>query len=551
MKRLSNGEIAANLLALAQHLKVRGENKFKIKAYRKAAQTIESLGESIDEAVRAEQNLTVYPGIGNAISGVIRDLVLTGSIPQLRALQSEAPPQIIEIAQYPRLDPSRVIRVYKKLGIASIEELKQKLAEGEVAAKLGVRMDQHVRQALSESRDMLLYHAEKHVPGVQSFLINQCGVCRAEPTGAYRRRVEVVDEISFLILTENFPAASEQISRYGGGQTEVVSATDTERVWRLSSGIKLRIKTSTPDRWGSDLVLSTGSAAHLSQLKTRGAIDAASSEAAVYSHLGLPLIPPELREGHDEIALAETDNLPRQILTGDIRGELHAHSTSSDGVNTIEEMAAAARDFGYEYIGISDHSQSLKIAGGLPETTLWEQIRFIDKLNEKLEGVRVLKSAEVDILVDGSLDYPDELLRELDYTVCSIHSRFGLGKADQTERVLRAMDNKYFHILGHATGRLLLKRPGYELDIDRVLEHARQRGCFFEINSSPDRLDLSTENARLARQAGIKIAINTDAHSTHDFNYLRFGVDQARRAGFSRESILNAYSWPALRQLLQ
>jgi DNA polymerase (family 10) len=271
----------------------------------------------------------------------------------------------------------------------------------------------------------------------------------------------------------------------------------------------------------------------------------------VYRHLGLAFIPPELREGRDEIALAARQRIPGLVSTEDICGELHAHSTSSDGIHTIEEMAAAAKERGYQYIGISDHSQTLKIARGLSEEALWDQIRFIDKLNERLNGIRVLKSAEVDILADGSLDYSNELLKELDYTICSIHSRFGLGKADQTNRLLRAMDHQYFNILGHATGRLLLKRPGYEIDVEQVIEHARSRGCYFEINSSPDRLDLSAENARLARQAGVKVAITTDAHSIRDFGYLRFGVDQARRAGLTKESILNHLSWPELERILR
>jgi DNA polymerase (family X) len=551
VKTFSNGEIAANLMALAQYLTVRGENKFKIKAYRRAAKTIDTLGESLDEAVRTGRDLTVYPGIGDAISNSIRELVETGSLQYLRRLESEASSQTVELAQYPRLDSRRVFRIYKKLGIASIAELKQRLEAGEIAEKLGIRMDQHIRRALTESRDMLLYEGERHVSAIRRFLDKRCGVGRAEAVGAYRRRVEVIDELSFLIQTEDFPAVSKQIKSYGGGQTEVLAAREKEEVWRLSSGIKLRIQASTTDRWGLDLLLSTGSPQHVAQLHARGALPAASAEQEIYSRLGLPFIPPELREGHDEIVLAAAGSLPAPILRQDIRGELHAHSTSSDGVNTIEEMAVAARDFGYEYIGMSDHSQSLKIAGGLSEERLWQQVRFIDELNEKLEGVRVLKSAEVDILADGSLDYSDELLQELDYTVCSIHSRFGMGKADQTERVLRAMDSRYFHILGHATGRLLLKRPGYELDFDRVIEHARQRGCFFEINSSPDRLDLAAENARLARQAGVKIAITTDAHSIRDFNYLQYGIDQAKRAGLAKEDILNSYSWPKLSQLLE
>ena len=228
------------------------------------------------------------------------------------------------------------------------------------------------------------------------------------------------------------------------------------------------------------------------------------------------------------------------VTESDIRGELHAHTTASDGKNTIGQMAAAARTKAYEYIGITDHSQSLKIARGLSEHDFWEQIREIDQWNERLNGIRVLKSAEVDILADGTLDYPDDLLRELDYTVCSIHSRFGLGKEEQTERILRAMDNRYFTILGHATGRLLLKRAGYELDMPRVVRHARDCGCFFEINSSPDRLDLSTEHTRMAAEAGVRIAINTDAHGLRDFDLIRYGVGQARRAGLTRDMVLTA-----------
>jgi DNA polymerase (family X) len=258
-----------------------------------------------------------------------------------------------------------------------------------------------------------------------------------------------------------------------------------------------------------------------------------------------------LREGHDEVDRAMKGTLPVLVTVEDILGELHAHSTSSDGVHSIEQMASAAKKKRYEYIGITDHSQSLKIASGVSAEDLWKQIRFIDKLNERSHGTRILKSAEVDILADGSLDYADELLRELDYTICSIHSRFGLGKAQQTERIMRAMDNRYFNILGHATGRLLLKRPGYEIDIDRVMTHARQTGCFFEINSSPDRLDLSAENARLAACCGIKIAVSTDAHSTYEFDLVRYGIDQARRASLEKSDLLNCLPWAKLQRLFR
>jgi DNA polymerase (family X) len=214
-------------------------------------------------------------------------------------------------------------------------------------------------------------------------------------------------------------------------------------------------------------------------------------------------------------------------------------------------MVEAAQERGYRYLGITDHSQSLKIAGGVPEAELWQQIRRIDRLNEKLKGIQILKSAEVDILPDGRLDYSDALLKELDYTVCSIHSKFALPKQTQTDRILRAMDNPYFNILGHATGRLLLKRAGYEIDIERVIEHAKQNGCYFEINSSPDRLDLSDRHARMAREAGVKIAVCTDAHSIAELDFIRCGVDVARRAGLVRDDVLNARPWPELKRLLR
>jgi DNA polymerase (family 10) len=286
----------------------------------------------------------------------------------------------------------------------------------------------------------------------------------------------------------------------------------------------------------------------MKSLKSKGPFPA---EADFYRKFGLAFIEPELREGHDEVERAAQGTLPVMVTVKDVKGELHAHSTSSDGSHSIEQMASAAKEKGYQYLGITDHSQSLKIARGVSADDLWKQIRYIDKLNEKLGGFRILKSSEVDILVDGSLDYPDDLLKELDYTVCSIHSRFGLGKAEQTARIQRAMDNRYFTILGHATGRLLLKRPGYEIDIERIIAHARENGCFFEINASPDRLDLSAENARLADAAGIKIAVSTDAHSMREFDNVIYGINQSRRAGLEKTSVLNCLPLNKLSQLFR
>jgi DNA polymerase (family 10) len=371
--------------------------------------------------------------------------------------------------------------------------------------------------------------------------------------------VEIIGELSFVVQAGNFAKVVSAFQQFAG-KTSVLKADTATAEFQIPTGVKVRITNTPAKLWGLAMLITTGSEKHLAKLLESGYDLAAlttvgvtyGTDQEVYRKLGLQPIPAELREGLGEIALAASGHLRRLITQADIRGELHAHTTSSDGVHTVEQMAAAARENGYEYLGITDHSQSLKIAQGLSEAELWAQIRHIDRLNDSRGGeTRILKSAEVDILVDGALDYPDALLKELDYTVCSIHSRFGLNKNLQTERIMRAMDNRYFNILGHATGRRLLKRPGYELDFDRMIEHARKNGCFFEINASPERLDLSWQNAAMASQAGVKIAINTDAHSAREFAFLTCGIEQARRAGLDRGSVLNCLPWSKLRGMFQ
>jgi|SRR5579871_2097766 len=554
---LSNTEIADRLASLAQLLSTQKENPYKVKAYRRAAASIRNLSESIDELVREEADLTRFEGIGEAISSAIREIVLTGSLGKLEKLRSEASPALASISAYPRLDPKRVLRIYKKLTISSVAKLREQLDSGAIEKAFGQRMAQHVRQGLTETHGMLLYRADDLRDAVEEFLFAKCGVRRAEVVGAYRRRAEIIEDMEFVIETDDFPAVVARFQRYGG-RTPLVSSSKDSALFTLSSGIQLRIKRAYPKDWGLSLIEGTGSKAHLRKLaavtgplKSLKAKGPFPEEADFYRKFALSFIEPELREGHDEVQRAAEDKLPILVTVQDVRGELHAHSTSSDGSHSIDQMASAAKEKGYEYLGITDHSQSLKIARGVSVDDLWKQIRYIDKLNAKLKNFRVLKSSEVDILGDGSLDYPDDLLKELDYTVCSIHSRFGLGKAEQTERIMRAMDNRYFNILGHATGRLLLKRPGYEIDIEKIKAHARENGCFFEINASPDRLDLSAENARHAHAAGIKIAVSTDAHSMREYDNVIYGLNQARRAGLDKNSVLNCLRWNQLLQLFR
>jgi DNA polymerase (family X) len=554
--QLSNAQIADQLAGLAQLLSAQKVNPYKIKAYRRAAATIRTLSESIADLVRQGEDLTQLAGIGSGINAAIREIVLKGTLGRLETLRAEASPEVSSLSDYPRLDPKRILRVYKKLGISSVAELRQNLENGRIEQSLGPRMAQHVRQGLAESHAMLLYHADELRETVEEFLLIKCPVKRVEVVGEYRRRREVIEQLSFVIETDDFAGVMSKLQRYGG-HTPLLRAAENSALFALSSGILLQVEAVPKDEWGIALVAFTGSETHLQKLAaTVGTLKSFKTqrrsfptEELLYDAWGLQFIEPELREGNDEVELAAAHALPNLVAVSDIRGELHAHSTSSDGVHSIEQMANAGKSKGYEYIGITDHSKSLKIAHGVTEEDLWKQIRFIDRLNERDAGIRLLKSAEVDILADGSLDYSDDLLKELDYTVCSIHSRFGFGREQQTERLLRAMDNSHFTILGHATGRLLLKRPGYEIDMDRVIAHAKQNGRFFEINSSPDRLDLSAEQARLVNGAGIKIAITTDAHSTNELELLRCGINQARRAGLQKHSVLNSLCWEDLQRL--
>jgi len=551
---LSNGEIADRLASLAQLLSSQKENPYKVKAYQRAAARIRNLSESLDEMVRDQEDLTRFAGIGDAIASAIREIVTTGTLGKLEKLRAQVTPAVASITSHPRLDPKRVMPVYKKMGISSIDELRQRLESGQVEKLFGARIAQHIRQGLTETHAMLLYRADDLSAAVEAFLLGPCAVKRAEAAGAFRRRVDVVEEIVFVVEAND--AVVARMQRYGG-RTPLVSSAKDRAVFSLSCGLLLRLQFAGKDDWGFHMVACTGSKAHLKKLTAAtGRLrdlksETFKSEAALYRRYGLCYIEPELREGNDEVARAQAGTLPVLVTAKDIRGDLHAHSMSSDGVDSIEDMAEAARERGYSYIGITDHSQSLKIARGVSAENLWKQIRFIDKLNGKMRGFQILKSSEVDILADGSLDYPDDLLKELDYTVCSIHSRFALGREAQTERILRAMDSRYFNILGHATGRLLLKRPGYEIDIERVIAHARKSGCFFEINSSPDRLDLSADNARQASEAGILISISTDSHSSGELDLIRCGIDQARRAGLEKSGILNCLPWAKLQRLFR
>jgi len=560
-RRITNATIAGLLRRYAGVLALQGANRFKVKAYRRAADTIETSPESMAQLLSRGQDLAELPAIGAAISALIAEIVRTGMISRLEQAAGELAPGLLELAGKPGLDPKKILRLYKKLQIASPAELREKLDAGEVRTLLGQRLDFQLRQALDPRPRMLLWAAEKLVPGFKSYLASQCGASRVEPIGSLRRKKDTVSDLGFLVAGERASIIFKRFAGFGAAQSSV-SLGRKEILFELSGGRSVKLIWTPEEAWGLAMLQHTGSPAHLEALKRRaaerkirltraGLRKRAADEAQIYRALGLDPIEPELREGRGEIQAAATGELPQLVAVGDLKGDLHMHTTASDGAHSIEDMALAALKRGYKYIAITDHSRSLKIANGLSEKRLFQQIREIDRINAKLRGITILKSAEVDILEDGRLDYSNAALRELDLTVCSVHSKFALDSRRQTERIKRAMDNPYFNILGHATGRLLLQREGYAPDMEKLIAHASACGCCFEINSSPNRLDLSDEHARMAKEAGVKIAISTDAHSISELQFITAGINQGRRGWLEPRDVLNAFSLSRLKASLR
>jgi DNA polymerase (family 10) len=560
----TNANVADLLRRYAAALALQRADRFKIKAYRRAAETIEGLTDDVGELIRSGGDLCTLPGIGDAISQIILEIVKNGKLDRLETTISKLTPELAELAAYPRLDAAKVTRIYKKLGIKSVAELGQRLAAGEIREQLGSRMEFHVRQGLADRPRHLHWSVREFSSKFEAYLRGLPAVSQAVATGSLRRKVETVGDLNFLVSGQSAAAVFRDIGSFGAIKS-IEKLTTTERRYDLSSGLAATVRWTPEEHWGLALLQATGSHAHLKELETwlkpknlslspaalRRRKIKMEAEEDLYAGFELQFIDPELREGNGEVASAAANQLPKLVAEADIRGDLHMHTTASDGANSVEEMAHAARERGYEYIAISDHSQSLKITNGLTEKRLLQHIRAIDRLNKKLRGFRILKSAEVDILEDGKLDYSNAVLKHLDFTICSIHSRFNLSREQQTARVLRAMDNPYFTILGHATGRLLLRREGYDIDMERVLKHARDIGCFFEINSSPDRLDLSADHARAALGLGIKIAINTDAHSIRELRFMTAGIQQARRAWLTADDVLNTRHLNQLLKILR
>lgn len=569
---IHNSDIANIFERIADLLEIDDANPFRIRAYRNAARVINGFGDNIEGMVKNGDDLTTLSGIGKDLAEKITEIVETGSSGRLEKLEKKVPPELSDLMNISGLGPKRVRTLYKDLNIKNREDLK-KAAEGKKIQELdgfGEKTQQSIIEALYEAdaaeKRYSIAYVEEIAEKLVEYLSQSKGVNQITIAGSYRRRKETVGDIDILITRKKDSDVMDRFGEYDD-VAKVVSKGETRSTVILRSGIQVDLRSVPDESYGAALHYFTGSKAHNIAIRKLGGQKnvkineygvfkgderiAGQAEKEVFDQIGLPYIEPELRENDGEIEAARKGALPDLVTWKDIKGDLHSHTKTTDGRHTLEEMAEAAQELGYEYLAISEHSQKVAVAGGLNAKRLAAHIEKIEKLNAKLNGITLLKAIEVDILEDGTLDLPDDILKELDFRVCSIHFNFNLSRKKQTERIIRAMDNPYFNILGHPTGRLINERKPYDVDMHRVLEEAKSRGCFMELNAHPDRLDINDRYCKTAKDIGVKIAISTDAHSTSGLQNMRFGIGQARRGWLEPIDVLNTRSLSALKNLLR
>lgn len=569
---MRNADIARRLTALADLLEIDGANPFRVRAYRNAAQSIEHLPRQVDDMLRDGEALTGIEGIGDDLAGKLETLVKSGDLPGLDAAEKRVPTQLRDLLRIGQLGPKRVKALHDELGIQNLDDLRRAARQDKIRALsgFGAKSQARILDALetldTQERRTPLHEAEQIAEPLAAYLRDTPGVKEITLAGSYRRSKETVGDLDILAICRDSRAIMRRFADYGEVR-EVISQGKTRSTVVLDNGLQVDLRVVPAQSYGAALYYFTGSKAHNVAVR-RIAVQrglkineygvfrgdqrvAGKTEKAVFAQVGLPYIPPELRENTGEIDAAYAKRLPELITLDDMRGDLHMHTDATDGKATLEDMARAAKRRGYAYVAITDHSQRLRMTHGLDTRRLRGQMEAIDALNERLKGPRVLKSLEVDILEDGALDLPDEVLAELDLCVASVHSKFDLSRNKQTQRLLKAMDNPHVHIIGHPTGRLINHRDAYPLDIDALIDGARQRRCCLELNAQPSRLDLGDRYARMAKNAGVLIAISTDAHATSQLGHMPFGIAQARRAWLEAKDVLNTRTLVQLRKALK
>ena len=556
---MKNRIIANMFEKIADVLEYQGEIPFKVNAYRKAARVIGDMQEDIEEVWRQGQ-LTKIPGIGTALAGKIEEFLTTGKMSKYEEVVSSVPPGLLELLEIQNLGPKTVALANKELGVESLDDLKRVAADGSLAQLPG--MGEKKVENILKGIELYERAQERISIGLALPLVDELiseiksreKVDKIQVAGSTRRMKESVGDIDILVETDRGPEVIQTFVHLPQ-VTRVLAAGDTKGSVIVENHIQVDLRAIRKESYGAALQYFTGSKAHNIHLreiaKKRGLkineygvfredkkIGGAKEED-VYHALNLQWMPPEMREDRGEIDLAAVGKLPHLIELEDIRGDLHVHSKWSDGGSTIEEIARAAQAKGYSYIAISDHSKSVKYAHGLEEERLFRKLDEIKAVQEKFPSLKILAGAEVDILADGTMDYSDEILSRLDIVIAAVHQGF---KQQVTERMISAMENPYVFIIAHPTGRLISKREGYVMDLEKVMKKAAETGTVLEINSYYDRLDLSDVNARRAKELGIKLSINTDTHQLYQLDMMKLGVGVARRAWLEPKDVINTYS---------
>ncbi len=567
---MTKAQISEVLEQIATLLELKDENPFKIRAYANAARALDAWGGNLSD-LQDEEALKKMPGIGKAIAEKVKELATTGSLKYMEELRTEFPATILELFSIPGLGAKKIKTLYEQLNVASIEQLQQACQSGRVAAlagfgeatqeKLSKAMADRVRHSGSFQMGQVASDAET----LRNYLADHPDALHVSLAGSYRRRREVVRDLDFIVAT-NEPAEVTSVFAKHPLVESIMAQGPTKTSVRLRSGVQCDLRVVKPSEYPFALNYFTGSKEHNIEMRNRALkrgwtlneyrlaplppdpaakkktvskIPLVRDEGELYRAVDLDFIPAELRENCGEFAAAENNTIPRLLEKENLRGTFHCHTIASDGHNTLEEMAEAAHELGLQYLGIADHSRSSIQAHGLDETKLRAQGAAIRKLNTSYAGFRLFAGVECDILRDGSLDFSDDVLADLDYAVASVHSVFNLSEAEMTKRIIRAMENPFITMLGHPTGRLLLKREPYAVDIPAILEAAAATGTWIEINAAPKRLDLDWRWWPLAIKKGVKCVINPDAHRVERLQDLWFGIGVARKGWLTKNDVIN------------
>lgn len=566
-----NADIAAVFDEIADLLELQSANPFRIRAYRNAARVVGELRFDIAARLAEGRELPKLPGIGEDLAGKMHEIAAQGTCSLLERLRSKLPPGITELLRIPGLGPRRVQALHGELGIGTLAELQRAARDGKLRTLpgFGERTEQRVLDAvsahLSKSRRFKLAIAAQYAEPYAEYLRKSPAAAAVVIAGSYRRAKETVGDLDFLATATQPERVIGRFTAYSEIR-EIFASGGTKASVRLASGIQADLRVVPPESFGAALHYFTGSKSHNIAIRKlaqerglkineygvfRGAKRlAGDTEESVYAAVGLPWIACELREDQGEIEAARQGALPRLVDLGDLRGDLHAHTRATDGRNTLREMAFAAKAHGLQYLAITEHSQRETVARGLNAVRLAKQIDEIDRLNGELRGITLLKGIEVDVLEDGTLDLPDSILARLDLVVAAVHSRFNLPRARQTERILRALENPRVRMLAHPSGRLIDERDPYDVDMQAVIRKARGRNVCLELNAHPDRLDLSDVHCRMAKDEGVLVSINSDAHAVEGFDVLVHGVGQARRGWLEKVDVLNTRPLTEVRRLL-